>query len=62
MEEIKSKRLLIFFVRHGERADQTLNTKFIQNIISCDPYLTEQGKSQGHEVGKMIRKYIESEK
>jgi hypothetical protein len=38
------KRLLVFFTRHGERADQGINKNLLKNIISCDPELTDNGR------------------
>ena len=56
MESNISNKLLIFFVRHGERLDQVKaaslskkeqDTKFPK----CDPPLTENGKKLGFNAG-----------
>ena len=50
----KKKKLLLFFTRHGERADKELNKNFFKSLISCDPFLTANGCQQGYKVGIKI--------
>ena len=54
--------MLLFFVRHGERADKTLNMSLFSNLINCDPYLTPNGKQQAYDVGKKVIQIIEADK
>ena len=58
-----SNKLLIFFVRHGERLDQVKaaslskkeqDTKFPK----CDPPLTENGKKLGFNAGQLVAKML----
>ena len=51
--------LLFFFSRHSERADKKFGMAVLSNMISCDPYLTEDGKLLAYDIGKKVYAYIE---
>ena len=55
-------KMMVVFVRHGERADQKFGKSLLSNLITCDPYLTLNGKKQGMRVGQIVRDYVRQEK
>lgn len=54
--------VLLFFMRHSERADKKLGTSYFSNVISKDPYLTEEGKELAVQVGRKIYAYVAGKK
>jgi hypothetical protein len=58
-EDDDKLHILLFFSRHGERADKKFGMAVLSNLISCDPYLTEDGKMEAYDVGKKMYAYIE---
>ena len=53
--------ILLFFSRHGERADRSYSED-TDGMIRCDPYITDQGKMEAFNIGKKIANYVHEKK
>ena len=58
----QKKKILLFFTRHGERNDKILNSDLVQNFMSNDPTISENGKTNAVKLGAYIREYIQTTK
>ena len=54
--------ILLFFSRHSERADKKVGTPKFSDLITCDPYLTEEGKDLAIQVGNKMYSYVAESK
>lgn len=61
-DESEKLSLLIFFTRHGERADQALDYSMFRRSNDIDPALTTDGKLQAIEAGRKIFSHIKKNK
>ncbi len=58
VESKVTKELLVFWVRHGERADCVSNYEPEADVFNLDPYLTENGKQQCRLAGLNMIEHI----
>ena len=63
MDSLSKPRLLLLFVRHGERIDQVNKLNSQEKAEKelnpkCDPSLTVHGKKLAHDAGELTHSFI----